>query len=184
MIDNFITDSAAAATAFACGIKTRNGAVGVDRYNRSCGTILEAAHLQGYLTGMVVTSSVTDATPAAFAAHIPDGSRENEIALQLIGDTPLGRTVDLLFGGGWCHFTPEVERSSCRTDGIDLKALARSRGITFLEPWEFDRHLSDPLPVIGLFHIHVETLPPATIPGRSEEFLINSIWCIRLTTVV
>lgn len=110
---------------------------------------------------MVVTSSVTDATPASFAAHMSDRSRENEIALQLIGDTPLGRTVDLLFGGGGCHFMSKVRygRFSCRRDDIDLKALAKSRGITFLEPWEFDRRLSDPLPVIGLFHIHVQTLP-------------------------
>jgi alkaline phosphatase len=108
---------------------------------------------------MVVTSSVTDATPASFAAHMSDRSRENEIALQLIGDTPLGRTVDLLFGGGLCHFLPEVQRGSCRTDGIDVIALAKSRGIDFLDRWDFDRHCSDPLPVMGLFHIHVRPLP-------------------------
>lgn len=110
---------------------------------------------------MVVTSSVTDATPASFATHMFDGSFENEIALQLIGDAPLGRTVDLLFGGGGCHFMPKAAygRFSCRGDDIDLKALAKSRGITFLEPWEFNRHRSDRLPLIGLFHIHVQTLP-------------------------
>jgi alkaline phosphatase len=116
---------------------------------------------------MVLTSSVTDATPASFAAHMSDSAHENEIALQLIGDTPLGRTVDLLFGGGLCHFLPEV-RGSCRTDGIDVIALAKSRGIDVLDRWDFDRHCSDRLPVMGLFNIHVQPLP-ATIPGSSEK---------------
>jgi alkaline phosphatase len=83
----------------ACGIKTLNRAIGVDSLHRPCGTILEAAKLQGYKTGMVVTAKVTDATPACFASHVLDRTYENAIAEQLIGGGPLERSVDLLFGG-------------------------------------------------------------------------------------
>lgn len=99
MKDSLITDSAAGATAFTCGIKTFNGAIAVDPLKRPCGTILEAAKRQGYMTGMVVTSKVTDATPACFASHVDNRFKENTIAEQLVGDTPLNRTVDLIFGG-------------------------------------------------------------------------------------
>lgn len=98
-----ITDSAAGATAFACGIKTYNRGIAIDPLRRPCGTVLEAAKLQGYMTGMVVTAKVTDATPACFASHVTDRGFENAIAEQLIGNGPLNRTVDLLFGGYFPH---------------------------------------------------------------------------------
>lgn len=71
----------------------------MDPLHRPCGTVLEAAKRQGYLTGMVVTAMVTDATPACFASHVIDRGYENSIAEQLIGNSPLNRSVDLLFGG-------------------------------------------------------------------------------------
>jgi alkaline phosphatase len=94
-----ITDSAAGATAFSCGIKTYNRAIGVDPLKRPCGTVLEAAKRQGFMTGLVVTAKITDATPACFASHVVDRQFENKIAEQLIGLGPLNRTVDLMFGG-------------------------------------------------------------------------------------
>lgn len=59
--DSFVTDSAAGATAFACGIKARNGAIGVDQNNATRGTVLEGAKENGLLTGVVVTTRITDA---------------------------------------------------------------------------------------------------------------------------
>lgn len=47
---------------------------------------------------MVVTSRITDATPASFSSHVLKRGYESEIAQQQIGDTPLGRSVDLMFG--------------------------------------------------------------------------------------
>jgi len=99
MVDSLITDSAAGATAFACGIKTYNRGIAVDPLHRACGTVLEAAKRQGYMTGMVVTAKITDATPACFASHVIDRGYEDTNAEQLIGNGPLNRTVDLLFGG-------------------------------------------------------------------------------------
>lgn len=99
MVDSLITDSAAGATAFACGIKTYNRAIGMDPLKRPCGTVLEAARRQGYKTGLVVTAKITDATPACFASHVVDRGYENTIAEHLIGNGPLNRSVDLMFGG-------------------------------------------------------------------------------------
>lgn len=59
--DSLITDSAAGATAFACGVKSYNGAIGVDKEGKLCATIFEGAKEKGMLTGVVVTTRLTDA---------------------------------------------------------------------------------------------------------------------------
>ncbi|KAJ3103915.1 hypothetical protein HDU97_009727 [Phlyctochytrium planicorne] len=93
---SLVTDSAAGATAFACAIKTYNGAIGMNASQMSCGTILEAAKERGYLTGLVATSRITHATPASFSAHVIDRNMEDNIALYQLGDYSLGRNVDLI----------------------------------------------------------------------------------------
>ncbi|KAK9361581.1 alkaline-phosphatase-like protein [Lipomyces starkeyi] len=123
--DTLVTDSAAAATAYACGIKTYNGAIGVDDNYLPCGTVLEAAKLNGYLTGLVVTSRITHASPAGFATHVYDRDMEADIADQLVGYShPLGRVVDVMMGGGKCFFLPQSDEDSCREDDVDLWSIA------------------------------------------------------------
>ncbi len=83
--------------------------------------MLEAAAEAGYKTGLVATSRITHATPASFAAHVVDRNMENEIALQEIGETPLGVRPDLLLGGGLRHFIPMSSKgSSVRSTRPDL----------------------------------------------------------------
>ena len=115
--DSRVTDSAAGATAYACGIKTYNGAIGVDTTGAPCRTVLEAASEAGYATGLVATSRITHATPAAFAAHVESRADEKEIALQL-GTSG----VDLLFGGGLAMFDGNP------ADGDDLLATMAASG--------------------------------------------------------
>lgn len=117
--NSLVTDSAAGATAFSCGLKSYNGAIGVDPEKNPCGTILEALKLEGYLTGLVVTTRITDATPAAFSAHTDFRFQEDLIAEQQLGDYPLGRMVDLIIGGGRCHFLPGTA-GGCRADPRNL----------------------------------------------------------------
>lgn len=125
---SLITDSAAGATAFSCGLKTYNGAIGVDPSSKPCGTVLEAAKGAGYMTGMVVTTFITDATPASFSAHAHDRSEQQTIAAQLIGrDHLLGRPVDLLIGGGRCEFVPQ-SMGGCRDDSRNLLEEASEDG--------------------------------------------------------
>lgn len=93
---SFITDSAAAATSLASGIKTYNGAIGVDLNNTPVPTLVEVAERAGKATGLVTTGQVTDASTAAFGAHVANRSEQTEIARQYIEQTG----VDVLLGGG------------------------------------------------------------------------------------
>jgi alkaline phosphatase len=152
--DHIITDSAAGATAFSCGLHSYNNAIAVDKHGKACGTVLEAAKLKGYATGLVVTSDITDATPASFSAHVANRSYEASIASQQVGKGPLNRTVDLLFGGGLCHFLPDKSHGSCRPDELDLLKEARKdfgfRTVT--DRSSFDKlNASKELPILGLF---------------------------------
>lgn len=103
--DTLITDSAAAGTALASGVKTNKGVVGQDVSGKNVTTLTEAARDKGMKTGLVTTTRLTHATPAAFAAHNPSRNNENEIAEDL-----LNSNVDFLAGGGIRHFIPQTLR--------------------------------------------------------------------------
>ncbi|MEZ4699196.1 MAG: alkaline phosphatase [Rhodothermales bacterium] len=94
-----VTDSAAGATAFASGVKTYNGAIGVDADSNSVETIVERVSKEGLLTGLVATSSIVHATPACFFAHVPARSSYEDIAAQLPESG-----VDFFAGGGTQFF--------------------------------------------------------------------------------
>nr|WP_223879782.1 alkaline phosphatase [Paenibacillus spiritus] len=91
-----VTDSAASATAYASGVKTYNGAIGVNADKQTVRTIMEIAKAAGKSTGIVTTSQVTDATGAAFGAHVEDRSKQSDIALQLLTQSK----PDVMLGGG------------------------------------------------------------------------------------
>jgi alkaline phosphatase len=120
--DDLVTDSAAAATALACGVKTANGAVGVDAGERPVTSLFEAAAAAGLRRGVVATSSLTHATPAAFYAHAGSRRRQLAIAVQLLRTRP-----EVALGGGRAYFLP-AGRGGLRTDGRDLLAEARAAG--------------------------------------------------------
>ncbi len=101
--ETFVTDSAAGATSFASGIKTVNGAVGVDPEGTAVPTVLEQAKAAGKSVGLVTTSQVTDASPAAFASHVEDRDNQTEIARQYIYDSQ----PDVILGGGEDYWYPE-----------------------------------------------------------------------------
>ena len=111
---SLVTDSAAGATAFSCALKSYNGAIGVTPDKTPCGTVLEALKLQGYYTGLVVTTRITDATPAAFSSHVDYRFQEDLIAQHQLGEYPFGRAVDLILGGGRCHFYQLLKVAGCR----------------------------------------------------------------------
>ncbi|WP_303267633.1 alkaline phosphatase [Staphylococcus aureus] len=89
-----ITDSAAGGTAFSSGHKTYNGAIGVDSNKQKVKTVLERAKEKGKSTGLVSTAELTDATPAAYAAHVTSRDDKNEIAKQFYKDKVLGLFAD------------------------------------------------------------------------------------------
>lgn len=67
---DYVTDSAASATAWTTGVKTYNGALGVDIHEKDHQTLLELAKSAGLATGNVSTAELQDATPAALVAHV------------------------------------------------------------------------------------------------------------------
>lgn len=151
---SLITDSAAAGTAFSTGKKTYNNAIGVDEDGNPSGTIMEALKEIGYTTGLVVTTKITDATPAVFAAHVTDREYENDIAYQYLHPLLGHRIADLLIGGGKCFFTPQSEEGSCREDDINLISQAQEEGWGYVDTKaDFDALNVDDvsLPFLGLF---------------------------------
>lgn len=154
--NRLVTDSAAGATAFSCGKKSYNGAISVLPDFSPCGSVLEAAKKAGYKTGLVVTTDITDATPACFASHVDLREKEDEIALQEIGEGPLGRVVDLMLGGGRCHFLPNTTDGSCRADDTNVAGIAQEKhGWSYFDDRAgFDSLLlgdNVSLPTMGLF---------------------------------
>ena len=170
---SLITDSAAGATAFSCGFKSYNGAISVLPDHSPCGTVLEAAKKAGYITGLVVTTRITDATPACFAAHVNRREEEDMIARQMVGDHPLGRVVDLMLGGGRCHFLPNTAEQSCRNDEQDIVQLAKGNGFSYVSDRAgFDGLNSGgsvKLPLLGLF-------APADIPYEVDRRFQNDVY--------
>ncbi len=109
---DLITDSASGATAFASGIKTYNGALGVNTDTTSVKNIVEEVSVKGIATGIISTSSIVHATPAAFYTHTKSRSMYEDIASQLVSSD-----IDFFAGGGTTFFND-------RRDGKNLiKAL-------------------------------------------------------------
>src|SRR5210317_641495 len=100
--NNAYTDSAAAATALATGKKTNNKFLSVDVNKEELKTLPEILYEKGFLSGLVSTSSITHATPAAFYAHVDSRYEEEEIANQLIASS-----ISIALGGGKEFFDNE-----------------------------------------------------------------------------
>jgi len=116
------TDSAAAATALACGHKTYNGAIAVLPVTKlPCTTLFEAAAALGWHTGAVATCSITGATIAAFTAHAESRTLEESIAAQQLSLAG----IDVLIGGGSVFFN-----ATSRSDRRDLFSEAAAKGFT------------------------------------------------------
>lgn len=131
--DQLITDSAAAATAYATGVKTLNGAIAVAppqdaafRPNdlkwgsfQPLATVLEAAKRGGRSVGLVVTCNIMEATPAAFASHGTARNNREDLLVQLVH-----QNLDVVLGGGAAAFAAD--------DRHALRAVLQRRGYTWI----------------------------------------------------
>ncbi|RHW39132.1 alkaline phosphatase [Neobacillus notoginsengisoli] len=125
--DSEVTDSAAAGTAMATGVKTNNGMISTSPDGKELKTILETVEEKGKSTGLVATSTITHATPAVFASHVASRADEASIAPQL-----LENGVDVILGGGKKYF-PDSLIANAKKDGYryissrdELKGAAKS----------------------------------------------------------
>lgn len=114
--DRYVTDSGAGGTAIATGHKANNSSVGVDANGNPVPSIIEIAKKNRLATGIVVTTSVLDATPADFVSHQPSRKMMPEIAADFVD-----AELDLFIGGGIEHFTN-------RADGRNLLEELRMKG--------------------------------------------------------
>ena len=153
-----VTDSAAGATAYASGIKTYNGAIGVDVNRRPVPTVLERAREAGKATGLVTTAQVTDASPAAFGAHVENRSQQSEIGRQYLDSSK----PDVILGGGEDYWYPPGDPGAypdnpptdpteqSRSDRGNLVQRAQDMGYDYVTNFTEMRR-SDSRKLLGLF---------------------------------
>ncbi len=147
--NNYVTDSPAGGTALACGIRTKNGYLGVDPEGKPLTSILRKAQAMGKRSGIVVNTVLTEATPAAFYAGVTSRSMSFDIAKQF---TESG--VDVAIGAG-------LEPFIKRPDSLALTATLINKG--------YDDHL-DWKTVLGTTSKKfVGILPMGDVHRRNES---------------
>lgn len=135
-----VTDSAAAASAWATGVKTYNGAISVDVDRNPLPTLGQEAEEAGKAGGIVTTAQVTDASPAAFFANTTDRYLQDDIARQYLEvshpEVILGGGEDWWLPAGDAGAFPDApaedpEEGSRSTLG-NLVAVAQERGYEYV----------------------------------------------------
>lgn len=137
-----VTDSAASATAYATGVDTLINRLGMDLQGNKLTSILEMAARAGMGTGVVSTSQVTHASPAAFVAHVELRSEYAAIADQYFDNQVNGKPLaQLILGGGVRDF---------RREDRDVAAQLGEAGYALVDN-RTDLAAADSLPLLGLF---------------------------------
>lgn len=163
---DYVTDSAASATAWSTGVKSYNGAIGVDVFAQPHQSLLEMAKANGLATGDVSTAEIQDATPAAQIAHVsqrkcygpnatsvkcPENALENG-GLGSISEQLLNVRADVILGGGSASFN-EVAKAG-QYKGKTLFEQAEERGfqlVSDLNGLNAITEANQDKPVLGLF---------------------------------
>jgi len=162
--NSLITDSAAAGTALATGYRTNNGIISMSPDGKVLYTILEAARDNDFSTGIVVTSSITDATPACFVCHVMARTKQTEIASQY-----LKSKVNVLLGGGRQYFIPQSSSGSKRDDERDLISEAKKIGYSFVKTKEEMINVKTNY-LLGLFEMgSLSTKPEPTLAEMTQK---------------
>ena len=151
-----VTDSAAAATAMATGVKVNNGVISIATPGdgSELETLLEYYQDRGKATGLVTTTYMTHATPAAFGAH--ESSRTNYA--QIANDYLTETRPNILFGGGANGMTSAAATTAGYTvvssltamngvvdNGTSVPMVSGQFGDTHM-PYEFDEYVGSSLP--------------------------------------
>ncbi len=122
--NNYVTDSPAGGTALATGTRTCNGFLGVDPDTLQLTSILKKAQAMGKKTGIVVNTTLTEATPGAFYAGVPSRSMSYKIAEQFCNSD-----VDVAIGAGLSAFIN-------RPDSVDMTAVLIEKGYDVYLDWK------------------------------------------------
>ncbi len=122
--NNYVTDSPAGGTALATGTRTCNGFLGVDPDTVQLTSVLKKAQAMGKKTGIVVNTTLTEATPGAFYAGVPSRSMSYKIAEQFCNSN-----VDIAVGAGLSAFIN-------RPDSVDMTAVLIEKGYDVYLDWK------------------------------------------------
>lgn len=153
-----ITDSAAGGTALASGKKTSNYTVGMNAdHTENYKSVLELAAEKGKSTGIIATKAVTDATPAAFTAHVEDRKMQNAIAKQQLEKIVDG-SLDLVLGGGSEYYE--------YFDNETVFEEAEAKGMHYSKIWE--ETSKGQLPLVGLFASDALNTTAPNIPSLAQ----------------
>ncbi len=133
--DNLVTDSAAGATAMSTGVKTTNSSIALDSQGVVLKTILEEAADEGLATGLVVTSSIVHATPAAFVSH-----STTRYDYETIAEYIPSSKIDFFVGGGKKYFSRREQ------DHRDLIGELRAAGFAVYDYYHSDLYSVRPNP--------------------------------------
>ena len=156
--DDYVTDSAASATAFATGEKTKNHFIGVDPSGNRLTNLFELAEKQGLSTGFAVTCQATHATPVAFVGHHKDRNAHEILALDF-----LKLDIDYFAGGGRKYFNQ-------RKDGLNLVDSLKARGYDVVTDMESLENSASGK-IAGLVY---ENIPPKVTGGRNDMLAVAS----------
>ena len=135
--DSLITDSAPGATAYATGHKGSDKGISVGAWNTTImavkpepglkyvplATLLEGAKVSGKAVGLVATSNVQHATPAAFSSHWHDRSNYNEL-----GEQQVYNGMEVVLSGGLQYLLPKGVQGGKREDQENLVEVLKARG--------------------------------------------------------
>ena len=122
--NRFITDSAAAGTALACGMKTACGVVSMSTDKRkSYTTIAEQAKAKGMKVGIVTSVSIDHATPSVFYAHQVSRNNYYDIGMQLANSK-----FDYFAGGSLQQPTQRARRGAGNTQPQNTYDIAVENG--------------------------------------------------------
>ncbi len=123
--NTYVTDSPAGGTALACGRRTLNGYVGLDPEGVPMESILKKAQKLGKRSGIVVNTTLTEATPASFYGHVTKRSMSFDLARQFVEESG----VDVAVGTG-------LEPFVARPDSLDLTEELVNRGYDVYLDWQ------------------------------------------------
>ncbi|MFM1651673.1 alkaline phosphatase [Brevibacillus sp. B_LB10_24] len=154
-MDSLVTDSANSASAYNTGHKSAVNALGVYPDNTESSlddpkveTLAEMLkRSKGMSVGIVTTSEIEDATPAAVAAHTRRRSDKAEIAEMLYNMQP-----EVVMGGGSAYFLPQSTPGSKRKDDKDLFHMFEQKGYTVVENATQLQAAKKSDKLLGLFH--------------------------------
>lgn len=187
---DYVTDSAASGTGWATGVKTVNGRISkTPGTDKAVKTILELAQRNGYATGSVTTSELTDATPAVLASHVTDRSCQGPADMAKctkdtiaaggpgsIAEQSVNHKVDVLIGGGKQRFDQTVTDGTYK--GLTVTQQAQKLGYQVVTDSAGLKAAKAGKPVLGLLasgNVPVEwTGKAAAVGGTDPQRCVTS----------